>query len=110
MMTKAMREREEAKRRAGRKVYADVKIRVRFADRTQIETTLPVAATLARVYAFVRTAVRPDAAAARFVLFTSPPRTEYAEHDLRPLKTLGFVPAAVLSIKWDNPALNGTLL
>lgn len=109
-MTKAMREKEEAKRRAGRKVYTDVKIRIRFADRTQLETQLPVTATLHDIYEFVRSSIDPAVQQTPFTLFTSPPKTDYKESDQRSLKVLGFVPATVLSVRWNDADLNSTSL
>lgn len=106
MMTKAMREKEEAKRRVGRKVYSEVKIRVRFADRTQLETSLPVTEKLPSIYGFVRNSLNTAAQQTPFTLFTSPPKTDYKESDKRTLRELGFVPAAVLSVRWENAAFN----
>lgn len=44
-----------------------------------------------------------------YTLFQSPPRRDFARHTPQTLSQLGFAPAAMLSIRWANPAQNGTL-
>mgnify|MGYP000734107458 CR=1 FL=1 len=132
LMTKSMREKEEARLGKQKKtwneviivlpavscLYADrlsniqVKIRVRFADRTQLESTFPANAQMSDIYTFVRESLHPDVLSQnkKFTLFTAPPRKDYAETDPKikgkGLAELGLVPAAVISVRWEDAALN----
>ncbi len=89
-----------------------VKIRIRFADRTQLESTFPSDAPISAVYAFVRDSLDPTilASGKRFTLFTAPPRRDYPERDPKApnagLAQLGLIPAAVLSVRWDDATMN----
>lgn len=89
-----------------------VRIRVRFADRSQVEKTFPHSATINDVYAFVDAAIDPAAGAGDYVLFQTPPKRDFvrAHPDLRTttLVQLGFAPAAMLSIRWTDVRRNGT--
>ncbi|WFD31186.1 hypothetical protein MSPP1_002220 [Malassezia sp. CBS 17886] len=111
LMTSAMRARRAAMRADAVKTYDTIRVRVRFSDRTQIETALPHSATIADVYAFVDGALHDDArVSSAYVLFQSPPKRDFARDDpsLRTttLAGLGFAPAAVLGIRWSDMQRN----
>lgn len=107
LMTSAMRARRDAERARGRPQYTSVRVRVRFADRSQVEKTFDIGAHIADVYAFVD-ALRDGAA--DYTLFQSPPRRDFARDEPQTLGALGFAPAAVLGIRWAAAQLNGALL
>jgi len=109
LMTRAMREKRDQELGRTKKVYEHIRIRVRFADRMQIESTFPAAATIADVYAFVDEALVD--ASDTYVLFQSPPRRDFPRTDparAQTLASLGFAPAAVLGVRWSDPSRNGT--
>ncbi|KAL9933200.1 hypothetical protein V8E36_007918 [Tilletia maclaganii] len=110
LMTKAMREREQAKYGTTKKVYTTVRIRIRFSNGTQLESAFPATSSLSPVYDFVRTSLAPEHAAKRFTLYITPPKRDLAEGDPKlkgkTLADLGLVPAAVLSIRWEDSAMN----
>lgn len=89
-----------------------MKIRIRFADRTQLESTFPANAQISDIYNFVRESLHPDVISQkkRFTLFTAPPRKDYTETDPKikgkGLAELGLVPASVISVRWEDAALN----
>ena len=94
-----------------RPLTQQVRIRVRFSDRSQVEKTFPHSATIDDVYAFVDTAIDPAAGAGDYVLFQTPPKRDFvrAHPDLRAttLVQLGFAPAAMLNIRWSDARRNG---
>ena len=109
LMTRAMREKRDQELGRTKKVYEHIRIRVRFADRMQIESTFPAAATIADVYAFVDEALVDTSDT--YVLVQSPPRRDFPRTDparAQTLASLGFAPAAVLGVRWSDPSRNGT--
>lgn len=108
-MTSAMRARQDEAQGRAKKQYDSVRIRVRFADRTQIEQVFPHTATINDVYALVDNSVQ---AAGDYVLFQSPPKRDFprAPGASATLIQLGFAPAAVLGIRWMDAQRNGTPL
>lgn len=109
LMTSAMRARQAEAQGRAKKQYDSVRIRVRFADRTQIEQVFPHTATINDVYALVDNSVQ---AAGDYVLFQSPPKRDFprAPGASATLIQLGFAPAAVLGIRWMDAQRNGTPL
>lgn len=106
-----MREKRDQELGRTKKVYEQIRIRVRFADRMQIESTFPAAATIMDVYAFVDNALVDTSNT--YVLFQSPPRRDFPRTASTPAQTLtslGFAPAAVLGVRWSDPSRNGRLL
>lgn len=109
LMTRAMREKRDQELGRTKKVYEHIRIRIRFADRMQIESTFPAAATIMDVYAFVDDALAD--ASDPYVLFQSPPRRDFPRTEkarAQTLTSLGFAPAAVLGVRWSDPLKNGT--
>ncbi|KDN53179.1 hypothetical protein K437DRAFT_253509 [Tilletiaria anomala UBC 951] len=113
LMTKAMREKAEAMLGKQKRTWEYVKIRVRFSDRTQIESSFPSSASINEVYTFVRGAVRQDVLDNKkggFTLYTAPPCKDYVESDAKirgkGLVELGLAPAAVLNVRWEDTAMN----
>lgn len=127
LMTKAMREREEAKRGGGpgaRRQYTEVsaehsasqipqyltvlphlhpqiKIRFRLPDRTILEYNLPASTRLLSLYPLLQSNFTPPSP---FVLYTSPPKVEYNENDVklksRTLGEMGWGGAAVVQVRF----------
>lgn len=110
LMTKAMRERRDAALGKTKKTYTTVRMRVRFADRTLVERSFPGTATMADVYSFVDTTLSDEArSSGTYTLFQAPPRRDFARQNTRDtLVALGFAPAAVLGIRFDDPMKNST--
>ncbi|WFD20467.1 hypothetical protein MCAP1_002711 [Malassezia caprae] len=108
LMTRAMREKRDQELGRTKKVYEEIRIRIRFADRMQIESTFPASATIKDVYAFVDDALVD--ASDTYMLFQSPPRRDFPRTEPRAqtLASHGFAPAAVLGVRWDDPRKNGT--
>ncbi|KAE8221285.1 hypothetical protein CF319_g5326 [Tilletia indica] len=110
LMTKAMRERQDAKYGTTKKVYTTVRLRIRFSNGTQLESTFPSSSSLSPVYDFVRTSLAPAHASKKFTLYLTPPKRDLAEGDPKlrgkTLGELGLVPAAVLNIRWEEMAMN----
>ena len=110
LMTSAMREMYDREHGKSKKQYDFIRIRVRFSDRTQIERTFPHNATILDVYDAVDHVLWEEHDHGTYVLFQSPPRRNFPRtHTTDTLRSLGFAPAAVLSIQWSNPSKNGTL-
>lgn len=110
LMTSAMREKYDREHGKSKKQYDFIRIRVRFSDRTQIEQTFPHNATILDVYDAVDHILWEEHDHGTYVLFQSPPRRNFPRtHTTDTLRSLGFAPAAVLSIQWSNPSKNGTL-
>ncbi|PWN98074.1 hypothetical protein FA09DRAFT_329715 [Tilletiopsis washingtonensis] len=114
LMTRAMREKEDLKRNGPRKEWTQLRIRLRFPSRHHLEALFPASAPLSSLYSFLRQSVNDDARAqrAKFVLYQTPPRREFAEKDAKlrgkTLLELGFAPQAVLCVKWENEAWNAS--
>ncbi|GAA5891897.1 hypothetical protein JCM6882_007398 [Rhodosporidiobolus microsporus] len=114
LLTKRLREREEAeKSRQKAARWPQTRIRIRFADRSQLEGVFPSTDKLVHLYEFVRLALREDMEGrdGGWYLYQSPPRTEYRKSDPKwrgkSLMDLEFTPSSVLYIKFDEEALNG---
>ncbi|BGP11711.1 Tether containing UBX domain for GLUT4 [Rhodotorula toruloides] len=109
LMTKALREREEAaKNRAKAARWPHTRIRIRFPDRSQLEGVFPSTDKLVHLYEFVRLALREDVRDIPFVLYQTPPRTEYRRGDPaykgKNLMDLQFTPSTALYIKFEAPS------
>lgn len=109
---------------------SQTRIRVRFADRSQLEGVLPSTDKLIAIYEFVKLALAPEHRARPFVLcsllglslsrsqltFSSadqtPPRREFIKGDPqyrgKTLMDLQFTPSSVFYIKFADEALNGS--
>jgi tether containing UBX domain for GLUT4 len=142
LMTKAMREREEAKLGIKKKEYHEVcrdpndwleweshstsgallttllfsvgqiRVRVRFADRTALEGLFPASTLVPVLYDFVRAHLAPAYSKIPFVIYQSPPRRDLPERGdpkLRgqTIKDLGMAPQAIVNIRWNDAAMNG---
>ncbi|CAD6913270.1 unnamed protein product [Tilletia controversa] len=110
LMTKAMRERQDAKYGTTKKVYTTVRLRIRFSNGTQIESAFPASSPLPPVYDFVRSSLAPAHAPKKFTLYLTPPKRDLGELDPKlrgkTLGELGLVPAAVLNIRWEDTEMN----
>lgn len=104
-MTSAMRARRDAAAAARRPQYTHVRMRVRFADRSQVEKTFAADARIGAVYEFVDGLLERSVP---YTLFESPPRREYARDACESLAQLGLAPAAALGIRWADAALNAS--
>ncbi|GAA5866012.1 hypothetical protein JCM1840_003374 [Sporobolomyces johnsonii] len=111
LLTQKLRDRQEAeKSRAKAARWPQTRIRIRFADRSQLEGVFPSTDKLVHIYEFVRLALSDEARAVPFLLYQSPPRTEYTKGDAKwkgkNLMELEFTPSSALYIKFDDDALN----
>ncbi|WFD36933.1 hypothetical protein MCUN1_003825 [Malassezia cuniculi] len=105
LMTSAMRAKRDAEIAKRKPQYTSVKVRVRFADRSQVEKTFDVGARIDQVYMFVDSLLEETVA---YTLFQSPPRREFPVHARETLGQLGFAPAAVLGVRWEDARLNAS--
>ncbi|CEQ42745.1 SPOSA6832_04590, partial [Sporobolomyces salmonicolor] len=89
------------------------RIRIRFADRSQLEGVFPSTDKLVHLYEFVRLSLSDEARSVHFLLYQSPPRTEYTKGDAKwkgkSLIELDFTPSSALYIKFEDDRLNGAL-
>ncbi|GAA5962734.1 hypothetical protein JCM3765_006184 [Sporobolomyces pararoseus] len=114
LLTKKLREREEAqKSRQKASKWPQTRVRVRFGDRSQLEGIFPSTDKLIHLYEFVKLALREDLRETPFLLYQSPPRTEYTKGDPafkgKSLIDLQFTPSTVLYIKFlERDDLNTT--
>lgn len=91
------------------------RIRIRFSDRTSVETSVPANAQIPLLYRFLRSQIDPTHAASNtpFVLYQSPPKRDFPERTKDPklkdktLKELGMAPQAALNIRWEAAEMNG---
>ncbi|BGP20379.1 hypothetical protein JCM10213_002309 [Rhodosporidiobolus nylandii] len=107
LLTKRLREREEAeKSRQKAARWPQTRIRIRFADRSQLEGVFPSTDKLVHLYEFVRLALREDVRETGWYLYQSPPRTEYRKSDPKHrgknLMDLDFTPSSALYIKFED--------
>merc|ERR1711939_662387 len=113
LLTSNLRERDtQAKREERVKRWPNTRIRIRFADRSQLEGTFSSTTdSIASVYDFVRLALAPSLREAPFILYQTPPRQLFARNDPalsgKALIDLGFAPAMSFYIKFDDESLNG---
>lgn len=108
-MTSAMRAKYDRDHGKTKKQFETIRIRVRFSDRTQIESVFPHASTILDVYDFVDS-VLAEGQHGPYLLFQSPPRRDFPRapsSKSHTLRALGFAPAAVLGIRWSDPSKNG---
>ncbi|POY73119.1 hypothetical protein BMF94_3812 [Rhodotorula taiwanensis] len=108
LLTSKLRQRQEAERnRTKAAKWPQTRIRVRFADRSLLEGVLPSTDKLVHLYEFVRLALDPKVRHVPFVLYQSPPRTEYRKSDPafrgKTLMDLQFTPSTSLYIKFEAP-------
>ncbi|TFY83024.1 hypothetical protein EWM64_g980 [Hericium alpestre] len=87
-------------------------IRVRFTDRTQLETTFASTDKIRSVYAFVRSSLREDVKTTKFILYQTPPKRDLKVSDpnVRDLSLLELqlAPSSILMLRFEDEALNGT--
>ncbi|PWN44261.1 hypothetical protein IE81DRAFT_321406 [Ceraceosorus guamensis] len=110
LMTKAMREKEDARLGRVKKQYTDVRIRIRFPSRHQLEAVFPIEATINAAYDFVRSHLNAQGQKASFILYQTPPKRDLGEKDVK-LKgktfgEMGFAPQAVLMLRWEKADWN----
>ncbi|GAA6003309.1 uncharacterized protein JCM10292_003846 [Rhodotorula paludigena] len=109
LLTQKLRDRQDAERsRAKAARWPQTRIRIRFADRSQLEGVFPSSDKLVHLYEFVRLALRPDIRDVPFVLYQTPPRTEYRRgdpaHKGKSLMDLQFTPSSTLYLKFEPPS------
>ncbi|GAA5938051.1 hypothetical protein JCM1841_000219 [Sporobolomyces salmonicolor] len=114
LLTQKLRDRQEAeKSRAKAARWPQTRIRIRFADRSQLEGVFPSTDKLVHLYEFVRLSLSDEARSVHFLLYQSPPRTEYTKGDAKwkgkSLIELDFTPSSALYIKFEDDRLNGAL-
>ncbi|SNX87710.1 uncharacterized protein MEPE_06420 [Melanopsichium pennsylvanicum] len=125
LLTRAMREKEEARlglHSSRNRTFHNVRIRIRFSDRTMIESSFNETDTMDAVYKFLEDSVDERFRAKGVVIYTSPPKVEYqrsvsGNRDNRKnkgdagktLRELGLIPSAVVNLRWDDPSLNSEL-
>ncbi|UZJ55420.1 hypothetical protein CBS101457_004740 [Exobasidium rhododendri] len=112
LMTKAMREREEAKLGIKKREFNEIRIRVRFSDRTALEGLFPSSTVVPTLYDFIRAHLAPTYASVPFVVYQAPPRRDLPERgDLtlqgKTIKDLGMAPQAIVNIRWSEASMNG---
>lgn len=117
LLTRALREREESRlglNSSRNRTYASIRIRIRFSDRTMIESTFSETDTIDAVYAVLLDSLDETVKHKGVVIYTSPPRIEYKKSDpslkRKTLRDLGLIPSAVVNLKWDDPHLNSNAL
>ena len=97
LMTRQMREAENARKAAS---YGPVPIRVEFPNNFVLQASFAAAAPLAELQELVRAALTPEAAA-KFYLFTTPPKTEIKDMSVS-FYAAGLVPAARVHVGFKN--------
>ncbi|GAA5941296.1 Ubx4p [Sporobolomyces koalae] len=108
LLTQKLRDQQQAQHSTDRAAkWPHTRIRIRFADRSQLEGVFPSTDKLVHLYEFVKLALDPELAQTPFVLYQSPPRTEYVKSDAqyrgKTLIDLQFTPSCVLYIKFLDP-------
>lgn len=113
LLTRALREREEARlglHSSRNRSYPSIRIRIRFSDRTMIESTFDETETIDSVYSLLHDALDEEAKRKNVVIYTSPPRVEYRKDDKKwkgkTLRELGLIPSAVVNVRWDDAGMN----
>ncbi|SJX65317.1 uncharacterized protein SRS1_15587 [Sporisorium reilianum f. sp. reilianum] len=114
LLTRAQREKQEARlglNSSRNRTWTAVRIRIRFSDRTMIESTFGESDTLDAVYAFLDASLDEELTRGKNALiYTAPPKVEYGRNDKKwkgkTLRELGWIPSAVVSVKWDDVAMN----
>lgn len=89
--------------------WPNTTIRVRFSDRTQLETVFPSTDKIKSVYAFVRELLREDMKPNKFILY-QPPRRDLLVSDEKvrklTLMDLQLTPASVLLLRFVDDEFN----
>ncbi|KAJ7141125.1 hypothetical protein C8R44DRAFT_762772 [Mycena epipterygia] len=102
-----MRAARDAAEKSKRDRWPNTTIRIRFADRTQLEKVFPSTSKIRAVYAFVRGALRVDVQPVKFVLYQPPKRdlkvSDPAVRDLT-LADLYLAPSSVLLLRFEDAA------
>lgn len=134
LMTKAMREREEARLGIKKKEYTEVRsergqcwcselvlisllthtkirIRVRFSDRTMLEALFPADTQIPILYHFIRSHLAPKYATSSFTIYQSPPKRDLPERGDtkiidKSIKDLGMAPQAIVNVRWSDTSMN----
>ncbi|SPO30223.1 uncharacterized protein UTRI_05687 [Ustilago trichophora] len=113
LLTRALRERQEAQlglHSSRNRTWDNVRIRIRFSDRTMIEKSFKETDTIDQVYSFLEESLDDTAKAKRVVIYTSPPKVEYNKADkkvkAKTLRELGLIPSAVVNLRWDQAEMN----
>lgn len=113
LLTRALREKEEQRlglHSSRNRVWNNVRIRIRFSDRTMIESTFKETDTIDSVYDFLHESVDETARNVGVVIYTAPPKVEYKREDKKvkgkTLRELGLIPSAVVSLRWDDARMN----
>ncbi|ETS60613.1 hypothetical protein PaG_05472 [Moesziomyces aphidis] len=113
LLTRALREKEEQRlglHSSRNRHWDDVKIRIRFSDRTMVEGSFSEADKIDKVYEFLESVLDPAAKGKGVVIYTAPPKCEYRRMDAKvnakTLRQLGLIPSAVVSLRWDDPQMN----
>ncbi|CDS00324.1 uncharacterized protein SPSC_00816 [Sporisorium scitamineum] len=116
LLTRAQREKQEA--RLGlypsrNRTWTSVRIRIRFSDRTMIESTFNESDTLDSVYDFLHSCLDEQVTRGKnAVIYTAPPKVEYKREDRKwkgqTLRQLGWIPSAVVSVRWDDAEMNAS--
>jgi tether containing UBX domain for GLUT4 len=116
LLTKAMREKEEERLglySSRHRKWDNVRIRIRFSDRTQIESSFAESDTIQAIYTFLEQSLDEQTRAEPVIIYSTPPRVEYRRDDpkiaAKSLRELGLIPSAVLNLRWQNPDRNGKL-
>jgi tether containing UBX domain for GLUT4 len=102
LMTKQMREAEQAKKAAS---YGAVPVRVEFPGDTVLQASFPAVAPVAELHELVKTALLPEAAK-NFYLFTTPPKVELKDMSVS-FYAAGLVPAARVHVGFKGGAGGG---
>ncbi|KAI5481946.1 hypothetical protein MNV49_000223 [Pseudohyphozyma bogoriensis] len=111
LLTGKLREREEKGRRDEReRRWPQTKIRIRFADRSQLEGTFNSTDLLGAVYEFVKAALEPSIRQTPFTLYQTPPKRDYVRTDPafkgKNLLDLSLAPSSVFYIRFEDDNLN----
>ncbi|BGP51943.1 hypothetical protein JCM10450v2_007903 [Rhodotorula kratochvilovae] len=106
LLTQKLRDQQLAAHdRAKAARWPHTRIRVRFPDRSQLEGVFPSSDKLVHLYEFVRIALRDDVRDCPFLLYQSPPRTEYRRgapaYKGKSLLDLQFTPSSALYLKFE---------
>ncbi|KAF9533719.1 hypothetical protein CPB83DRAFT_844428 [Crepidotus variabilis] len=104
-----LRTAREAEVKAKRDRWPETKIRVKFADGTQLEKIFSSTGKIKPIYAFVRSCLREDVKPIKFVLYQPPKRelkvSDLAVRDLT-LSELQLAPSSMLLVRFEDDSLN----
>ncbi|KAN0063990.1 hypothetical protein ACQY0O_003596 [Thecaphora frezii] len=88
---------------APRKIYTTLRLRLRFADLSQLEATFSTSATLSDVFEMLAHSLEIPAEAEEAILWQRLPKREWTKSDKKvALKELGWVPNAVVEVRWKE--------